>query len=222
MNLIKDKGFEFKFFHEKSDEHTKAIYLRHDIDFSLEDAFQIASVEKELNIKSTYFIMLSSNIYNPLNQINKELIRKIIDLGHEISLHFDPNSYDDFTEGFNIEKIIFENSFKSSIKVVSLHRPGVFLNSEYRNTSLGGHMHTYQDMFFNKMEYFSDSRGVDVREILNSSKLSDLKKDLHLLIHPIWWTKKSRNPKERLILWLNEYSSFLLSETKKNCKVFGV
>ena len=222
MNLIRDSGFEFKFFHEKSDDNSKEIYLRHDIDFSLEDALKIAFIEKELDIKSTYFIMLSSNSYNPLNQKNKEVIKKILDLGHEISLHFDPNSYDDFTEGFNIEKIIFENAFNSPIKVVSLHRPGVFLDSKYRNTSLGGYMHTYQDIFFNKMDYFSDSRGVNLRKILNSSKLSDLKKNIHLLIHPIWWTKQSSSPKERLMLWLDEYNSFLLSETKKNCKVFDV
>ena len=41
----------------------KNLYLRHDIDFSMEDALKIALIESELNINSSYF-MITSNTYN--------------------------------------------------------------------------------------------------------------------------------------------------------------
>jgi len=220
VNIFKLEGYSFKFFLEDSVKKEKCVYLRHDIDFSLEHALEMALVEKDLDIKSTYFIMLSSNSYNPFSEVNRKIIKNILSLGHQISLHFDPNAHEKVNESFNDEVRFFQTIFQKKINIVSLHRPGQFLNSANKNYDLNGFPHTYQSQFFEEMEYFSDSRGSDLHHILNKSKLKKLEKSIHLLIHPIWWTKKAKNPKERLICWLNANYSFLLSETQKNCRVF--
>jgi len=220
LSLIRQSGFKCKFFLEEVLNNEKLVFMRHDIDFSLEDALKMALIEKKLEVKSTYFIMVSSNTYNPFSMKNMKIINKIISLGHELSLHFDPNCHDDVYTNLNKEIEIFEKAFKSKVKIISLHRPRQFLEYESKNISLNGYPHTYQDQFFGNMEYLSDSRGSDIKSMLNETKLSKLKKPLHLLIHPIWWTKKSTSPRERLISWLEENNKFLISETKRNCKVF--
>jgi hypothetical protein len=69
------------------------LILRHDVDISLSDALKMAQIEKDLDIRSTYFILLSSKFYNVLEDENIEILRQISRLGHEIGLHYHPAQY---------------------------------------------------------------------------------------------------------------------------------
>ena len=51
---------------------------------------------------------------------------------------------------------------------------------------LGGCNHTYQDKYFKKIKYISDSGGKDVTNEVSKLILDD--EPLQLLIHPLWWT----------------------------------
>ena len=66
---------------------------RHDIDLSVHRAYSLAKIEKNFCIKATYFFLLGSKFYNIFEKDIKDLILKIISLGHRIGLHFDPNQY---------------------------------------------------------------------------------------------------------------------------------
>ena len=44
--------------------NVNSLLLRHDIDFSVDYAYQIAKLESKLKINSTFFFMLTSNMYN--------------------------------------------------------------------------------------------------------------------------------------------------------------
>ena len=56
--------------------------IRHDVEFSIERAYQLALVEHELGISSTYVFQICNNNYNPFSYKNKKLIHKIYELGH--------------------------------------------------------------------------------------------------------------------------------------------
>ena len=160
--------------------------LRHDIDFDCELALQIALVEKELSLRSTYFFLISSESYNVASARNREYINEIRDLGHEISVHFDPVVYDDFIEGFECERQFFERLFHVEIEIVSIHRPTPFF-LEY-NELICGIEHTYQRKYVEGMKYFADSTGVwRYGHPANSTEFAE-RKNLHILTHPIWWT----------------------------------
>ena len=61
--------------------------------FSIEDidrAYELAKLEKELGVSSTYTVQLRNNTYNALSEKNIDLVRKIKDLGHHIGLHQNP------------------------------------------------------------------------------------------------------------------------------------
>lgn len=215
INSFKDNGFTFKKFLEKHS--PKSIYLRHDIDFSVQDAVNIAQLEKEIGIVSNYFFMLTSNTYNLLSEVNQSRVRLIKSLGHEVSLHFDPTSHKNMECGFQSERMIFNQMFETDIQMISIHRPGDFLNS---NKVLNNCRHTYEDEFFKNMDYVSDSGGRDIKSVLLDHSKIQPDYPLHLLIHPIWWTTDSANPTETLGNWMELHCTFLSEETKKNCKTF--
>tara|TARA_B100000212_G_C27379739_1_gene536459 strand:- start:646 stop:1332 length:687 start_codon:yes stop_codon:yes gene_type:complete len=214
-DLLK-KDFIFTNFFSNLDR--SSICLRHDIDFSVIDAYKVALIEKDMGIRANYFFMLSSNTYNPISSENRSYIEKISKLGHKISLHFDPSIYDDIDTFFIKEKEFFENIFGVTINIVSLHRPRKFL--EDNNRKLKGCNHTYEDKFFKNMKYLSDSAGRDIRSDLKYMIPSNQDKPLHLLIHPIWWTTKSSEPSHTLNNWLEKQNDFLISETARNCRTY--
>lgn len=211
-----EAGYSFKSFSSPGD--SKTVYLRHDIDFSVRDAHSIALEEEKLGIQSTYFFMLTSNTYNLMSESNRTLVEEIKNLGHTVSLHFDPVAYQDLDEGFLIEKNTFNRVFDVEIDVVSIHRPGDFLINN--NRKLHGCLHTYEDRFFKEMNYISDSGGRDISEKLKEMAASELEKPLHLLLHPIWWASNTESPTETLNDWLGRNSDFLIEETRRNCKTF--
>ena len=195
-----------------------SLLLRHDIDFSVDYAYQIAKLESKLKINSTFFFMLTSNMYNFLSKHNQKLVREIANMDHKVSLHFDPKVYQSL-DSFLHEKSIFENIINKEVDIVSIHQPGIFLNDN--NLSLLGTAQTYQDIFFKKMKYISDSGGRDISPLIDEYLKEPRKLGLHLLIHPIWWVANGDSPTKKLNTWRTEYSNFIISEISRNCKTYN-
>ena len=103
---FRSNGFVFRKFNESLS--SKSVILRHDIDFSPQYALEIAKLENRLGLSSTFFFLLSSNIYSLASQINRAVVKEIIRLGHSVSLHFDPSVYSDVDKGFKVERDFFE------------------------------------------------------------------------------------------------------------------
>ena len=196
---------------------SNSLLIRHDVDFSIEYAHRLALFESQLKICSTFFFMLSSNLYNSLSAHNQKLIKEIADMDHKVSIHFDHTVYENL-EYFKYEKNIFENIFGKKVDIVSMHRPKNFLNNN--NIMLSGTPQTYQDIFFKKMKYISDSAGKDVFPEITKYLEEPRALGLHLLIHPIWWMGLGSNPTEIIDTWRNENLDFITSEIKNNCKVY--
>jgi hypothetical protein len=209
---------DFTFEKFLSPKKKKVVHLRHDIDFSVQDAHHLAMVESELGVVSTYFFMLTSNTYNLLSKANRSLVKEIQSLGHEVTLHFDPLAHRDLDTGFATEKLIFEEMFETKLRIVSLHRPGVFL--EQNNRLLAGCRHTYEDPFVKQMTYISDSAGRDIQQKLVELAREGPDSPLHILLHPIWWTSRAATPTATLNNWLERHQDFLVGETSRNCRSF--
>lgn len=76
-------------FYEDLGVFNKEMIIRHDIDFSLEKALEIAQLEYNMGVKSTYFVLISSPFYNLYSDANSVIIKSILGYGHKIGLHFD-------------------------------------------------------------------------------------------------------------------------------------
>src|SRR5688572_20406942 len=102
LQYLKDKGYEFVFFSELTKPKGQ-VALRHDIDFDCRLAHQSALIEHEMGIKATYFFLISSESYNVGSPQNYRYISEIKNMGHTVSIHFDPVIYQDFEKGFKHE-----------------------------------------------------------------------------------------------------------------------
>ena len=216
--LSKLSEHKFKFSIDwKAHPSNRAILLRHDIDFSVDDALSIALFEEKLNVRSTYFFMLSSNTYNLLSYKNRSTVERIKEMGHKISLHFDPTVYKSL-EGFLEERDTFKSAFNVELDVVSIHRPGKFL--ENSNVDLYGSNHTYQDHYFKDLKYLSDSGGRDIFAPLVEFLDCQTEQSLHLLIHPVWWVNEFPSQTQTLNNWRERNFEFITSEIRANCKTY--
>lgn len=61
----------------------KCIILRHDVDRAVMQALDMARLEYEYDISSTYYFRYTDEVFNPA------LIKKIAKLGHEIGYHYE-------------------------------------------------------------------------------------------------------------------------------------
>ena len=67
--------------------------MRHDCERDLNKAYKLSKIENSLGIKSTYFVRTHSEWYNLSQPEEWNLLNKIINLGHEIGLHYEPKFY---------------------------------------------------------------------------------------------------------------------------------
>ena len=197
---------------------------RHDVDFSIHRAYSLAKIEKNLNIKSTYFILLSCNFYNIFEKEIKDLIEKIIFLGHNLGLHFDVSQYDIQSEKqlekyLNFEKKILENLFKIKIKVFSFHNTTASV-LKYDNFKYARMINTYSKYFKEKVRYCSDSNGYWRYNKLDNF-LSEKYNKIQILTHPAWWQKSIMSPFKRINRCVNGRSKNVILNYKKNLKKNG-
>ena len=69
INLIKSH-LPIMDFSEVTEKTEKFCVLRHDIEFSIDRAYKLAKVEKELGVTSTYTVQVRNNTYNALSEKN--------------------------------------------------------------------------------------------------------------------------------------------------------
>jgi hypothetical protein len=217
LRAFKDQGYQFCLFSELKESH-KQIALRHDIDFDTNFALQSALIENRLGIKSTYFFLLRSNLYNIFSPQDYQNIQLIREMGHGVSIHFDPSIYEDFHQGLQTEVKMFRDFFKLDVGIISLHRPNAFFQ-EF-DAPIFGIEHTYQSKYFRDVKYISDSTGVwrfghpfDTPEFAQQ-------KSIHLLIHPIWWMLEGNTNLEKLRDYYLQRVNALKTDFSNNCIPF--
>jgi hypothetical protein len=166
--------------------HENGVIVRHDVDFSLELAYKFSRYELKHNIKSTYYILMTSNLYNVFSSESKKIILEMIKDGFEIGLHFDPTVYgnlqlNDLTEKMNYEVDMFERFYNTKIYSYSMHNPslsGVYI--EHNNL-----INAYNNEIFDDNSYISDSsfsfRNKNPFQFLKNSE----KYKIQFVTHPI-------------------------------------
>lgn len=195
LSAYRQRGFEFVFFTEQP-RNERFIYLRHDVDRSLEKALAMAECERELGIKATYFVRLHSRYYNCFSFPGLKALRAIMACGHEIGLHTEFYDHakifgDDGAKVFAQEKRILEEIIERPVRVFSPHRTSGSTNTEEIRAHLAtlqrdnAMLCTFDDRFHDGIKYLSDSSAI-WREGCPCGYI-DRHPRLQLLVHPIWW-----------------------------------
>jgi len=92
LRRLKGEGYEFALFPEAEAALAAGrqfALLRHDIDFDLGKAAEMARIEQMEGVRATYFFLLRTEHYNLLSADGATLVREILEYGHHLGLHFD-------------------------------------------------------------------------------------------------------------------------------------
>jgi hypothetical protein len=144
------------------------LFLRHDVDLSLEAARTMARLERELGAHATYFMLTESVFYNLDSALGRETIAELRDLGHAVGLHaIHPRATRD-------------DRFDA---VVAWHNP----DPDYVHEPVSGMVNVMQAPWFAKEHYRSDSNQ-HWREGCPHDELRERAFEwLQLLVHPEIW-----------------------------------
>jgi hypothetical protein len=197
--------YKYKFVFFDSLSEYNCICLRHDIDFDCKYALDIAEIEHSLGIKSTFFFLITNQSYNLFTYENMEIVKRIKEMGHRVSIHFDMSIYDNIDNGLEIEVGMFEKMFNQKVDIISIHKPTLeILESSDKILKVA---HTYLREYFSDTYYCSDSGGKwFYGSPLDSDEFKN-KKSMQLLIHPIWWADEGKSVKEIFDIYLKNKSN---------------
>lgn len=180
----------FEEIHALRGSNERACLLRHDCDNDLTAARDVALIESDFGVRSTYFVMLRSAMYNALAPTGLKIINQIIELGHHIGLHFDESVFSssadaELRDQVDIEREILKREFGKSVSVVSFHQPG---NRILENRIKINCLNTYDRVDMKDVYYTSDSnlffRGHDPCLLFKEGN----HRLIQVLLHPEWWT----------------------------------
>ena len=170
------------------------VLLRHDVDLSIQGAKEMARIESEAGVRSTYFLLVSSPLYNPVERETRQAIREIDSLGHEIGLHFSTHAY--WPEGeepdesqlrtyVENERGVLDGIVPDLADTVSFHIPPDWV----LNRRFDGIPSTYEPAYFSQVDYCSDSR----QRWRDDPPLTDgIPDKLQVLTHPSLWGDSER------------------------------
>lgn len=181
-------------------EENCTFFLRHDVDISIKKAVELAEIEADKNLHSTYYILLSSPFYNALSDTNIQRIRTIRELGMGIGLHYDPSLCKDGNDRMVSEIVMQTRLLESYIGdlngiSVTFHKPVMGKDVSMETVDTLNKNDIYCPNFDARFKYISDS-GHNWRE----DPFDTISKFpyVHLNTHPEWYNHKEMSMEECL------------------------
>jgi hypothetical protein len=138
----------------------KTIVLRHDVDLLPLNALQMAKLENEAGIQSSYYFRAVSHVFKP------EIMKKIAELGHEIGYHYEDLrftnghvdiAYDSFCRNLETFKKIYP------VRTICMHgspksqwdSKRIWEHHDYKELDILSE--PYFDIDFNEVFYLTDT-----------------------------------------------------------------
>lgn len=160
------------------------LFLRHDIDLSLDAAVRMAELEAELDVRATYLLMTESVFYNLASSEGAAAMTRLRTLGHAVGLHAVHPTVD-LDERFD--------------RVLSWHNP----EPAYMSEEVPGVVNVYAEPYFSRHLYRSDSNqqwrsGCPHEELRGGSFPW-----LQVLVHPAIWVYQGTTMGQTMRAMLN-------------------
>lgn len=215
--LLKEHGYHFASYLD-CDNYERSVIIRHDIDNDISKAYQLAAIEYEKQVHSTYFVLITSDFYNVFSHHNRELLKTILGLGHSIGLHFDEQCYkgesiDSLKDRILREKSILESAIDSPVMTVSMHRPSCeMLEADIR---IPGMINSYSKKYFREYKYLSDSRRRWREPVIKIIESEEYQK-LHILTHAFWYNDKVTDLHDSVYRFVNSANELRYFQLQDN------
>lgn len=192
MQLALSSGYRIAPFSLPPLKTERRIYLRHDVDYSLEMALRLAEVNAELGIRGTFCVLLRSQIYNLLSDRSLSLLEKMAALGQNLGLHAPVASTlpDDGAVEARIRADFECVQYNCPVvgAVCSWHNPTPEVLERYlASPRVGGLVNAYSASFVREIPYYSDSNMRHSVEDFMRLVGEGGSACMQLLLHPLNW-----------------------------------
>ena len=155
------------------------LFLRHDVDLSLEAALELARIEHERGVQATYFLMTESVFYNLESPLGRATLDTLRDLGHAVGLHA------------LYPRAVHDERFDA---VLAWHNP----DRGYVNEPVDGLVNVMQPPWFTQGRYRSDSNQHWREGCPHDDLRAGAFEWLQLLVHPEIWVYPGRTMGESM------------------------
>jgi hypothetical protein len=177
LGAARDGGYRFARFGDGPE--TGDLFLRHDVDLSLDAALRMAEVEAEAGAAATYFLMTESVFYNLASPEGATATARLRDLGHRIGLHA------------VYPRAALDERFEP---VVAWHNP----DPEYMSAPIPDAINVMELRYFSSETYRSDSNQHWRAGCPHDELLAGAFPWLQLLVHPEIWAYPGRTMGETM------------------------
>lgn len=197
-----------------NDDSDEFCVIRHDVEFSVERALNLARFEKNtLDISTSYLFQFRNNCYNICSDFNLKKVNEIVSLGHSVGLHLHFGMYDSSNRVQDYilqEADLFERISGIKIDRFSYHRPSAEILKQY--IEVDSLINCYGKKYFHYFQqqpesilvkYYTDSRHI----WQYGNPIDNQSKKVQLLTHPYSWTEEGYNNLDNFSSLLNEKSS---------------
>lgn len=186
-------GYAFAPFTGLPEAPAKRIHLRHDVDYSIEIAVEMAEANASLGVRATFFVLIRSQIYNLLSGRSLAAALRILDLGQWIGLHV-PTSADAAATDAALSAYIrrdwefLQGELTALSPVFAWHNAtGDVLDRFATTPEVAGLVNAYSAPFFQVTPYYSDTNMRHTGEAFASFVGPDGPPVLQLAFHPLNW-----------------------------------
>lgn len=205
------RNYRFVRFPEAGDVGT--MLWRHDLDYSIHRSRRLAEIEVDEGVVATYFLFPRSPYYNILASPIADQVSRILTLGHDLGLHFDPAFYDESVQAngligaIEMERDIVARQFGHLPSAISFHNFGILDPAKFSDDIVAGMVNAYGTTLRANYSYVSDSNGVWLHRRLKTVLEEAKEERLQVLTHPEWWTPEVMPPRARLQRAIDGYAS---------------
>lgn len=196
LQTLKLNKYSFLRFSEKS--NTSAVYLRHDVDYSLELAVKLAKINAEMDVIGTFCLLLRTPSYNLLSAESLELAEEIINHGQQIALHYAmprqvPETEIEFSKLIMYDFNLLKHHLPEATPLFAWHNPTSDVIKRGFDLQIDGLINAYSRDFLKNMPYHSDSNFRTSVAEFETIIQDNVGQSIHLLFHPLNWIVGGNN-----------------------------
>jgi hypothetical protein len=191
IQLALAQNYRFVAFDSPREDAEKRILLRHDVDYSLSMAVELARVNARHGVAATFCLLLRGQVYNLLSRWSLGLAGELHDLGQHVGLHFvagdaGGEDLDALAAAVVSDCDLLRATLPNASAVFSWHNPAPGLMAMARDWCPRGLVNAYHRHFVADIPYYSDSNFrnscADFERVLGAGHAT-----MQLLFHPINW-----------------------------------
>lgn len=189
LKKFEECGFNFRLVTEmKNSEEKKVVFLRHDIDLHISLVKELAQIESSMNISATYYVPLTLH-FNVLYPKNRQIIRDLVELGHNVGLHYDLETYpydcSKARKHLDWEVGLLSDIIGQSVNTIAMHQPHKGQPDLFR--IIDDYVNPHDPRYQNGLLYVSDSCRAWRDETISLFFCANPPSRLLLTTHPELW-----------------------------------